>query len=267
MEHQQQPQQTIAPIQSVDRAIQILQFLTEAPELSTSEIARKLGVHRSTASRLLATMETRDVVEQVAERGAYRLGLGILRMAYPVSTRFDLARDGQAVCDALADATQETTNIAILDHGHAVTITQSTGQQMVGVAGQYVGQRVPLHATSTGKLLLAHAPKEVWHQLCSQPLEKFTEATQQDFSDLAKELEIIRQRGWASAIGEWEEGINAIAVPVWDTTAHLVAAVAVTAPAFRMPSDRFDEFLTHVQHAAKDFEARLGFSRVTPTAQ
>lgn len=76
-------------------------------------------------------------------------------MAYPVSTRFDLARDSQVVCDALAEATQETSNVAILDEGYAVTITQSAGQRMVGVAGQYVGQRAPLHATSTGKLLLA----------------------------------------------------------------------------------------------------------------
>lgn len=265
MESLQQPQQAVAPIQSVDRAIQILQLLTDAPEMTTSDIARRLGVHRSTASRILATLESRDVVEQVAERGAYRLGLGILRMAYPVSTRFDLARDGQAVCDALTEATQETSNIAILDQGHAVTITQTSGQQMVGVAGQYVGQRVPLHATSTGKLLLAHAPDEVWHQLISRPLQRYTPATQLDVNELADELATIRQQGWSCAIGEWEEGINALAVPVWDTTQHLVAAVSVTAPDFRMPESRFEKYLTHVRDAARNFENRLGFFRVSPS--
>lgn len=255
-----------APIQSVDRALQILEFLTEEPILSTSEIARRLGVHRSTASRLLATMEARNVVEQVADRGAYRLGLGLLRMAYPVSTRFDLARDSQTICDALADATQETTNVAILDGGYAVTITQSAGQRMVGVAGQYVGQRVPLHATSTGKLLLAYAPEEVWHQVRTAPLEEFTDGTQLDTVQLAQELELIRERGWAAAIGEWEEGINALAVPVWDATGQLVAAVSVTAPDFRMPESSFDEFLVHARNAARDLETRLGFSRVDPTA-
>ena len=126
-----------APIQSVDRALQILELLTDSPSLGTSAIARKLGVHRSTASRLLTTLESHDVVEQVSDRGEYRLGLGLLRMAYPVSTRFDLARDSQVVCDALAEATQETSNVAILDEGYAVTITQSAGQRMVGVAGQW----------------------------------------------------------------------------------------------------------------------------------
>src|SRR5690625_3237459 len=210
-----------APIQSVDRALQILEFLTEEPILSTSEIARRLGVHRSTASRLLATLEARDVVEQVSDRGAYRLGLGLLRMAYPVSTRFDLARDGQVVCDALAEATQETSNVAILDGGYAVTITQSAGQRMVGVAGQYVGQRAPLHATSTGKLLLAYVSGRAWDQLSEGSLERFTPASRTNFDQLEDELEEIRQRGWSSAVGEWEEGINALAVPVSDSTGEL----------------------------------------------
>lgn len=259
--------ETVAPIQSVDRALHILEMLTEEPMLGTSEIARRLGVHRSTASRLLATLEGRNVVERLTDRGAYRLGLGILRMAYPVSTRFDLARDSQAVCDALASATQETTNVSILDAGHAVTITQSAGQRMVGVAGQYVGQRVPLHATSTGKMLLAYAPDAVWEQFAEQPLERFTDHTQLDMTQLERELAVIRERRWAAAVGEWEEGINALAVPVLDTTQQLVAAVSITAPDFRMPVTEFEPFLEHLRAAAHDLETRLGFSRVDPTAQ
>lgn len=254
-----------APIQSVDRALQILELLTESPSLGASDIARRLGVHRSTASRLLTTLEARDVVEQVSDRGAYRLGLGLLRMAYPVSTRFDLARDGQVICAALAEATQETSNVAILDDGYAVTITQSAGQRMVGVAGQYVGQRAPLHATSTGKLLLAYASSEAWDELLDGSLEQFTAATRTDLALFGEELEVIRERGWSSAVGEWEEGINALAVPVWDATGELVAAVSVTAPDFRMPESGFEQFLGALRTAAKDFEARLGFSRIDPT--
>jgi len=256
----------VAPIQSVDRALQILEFLTDAPSLGTSDIARKLGVHRSTASRLLTTLEGRGVVEQVSDRGAYRLGLGLLRMAYPVSTRFDLARDGQEVCDALAEATQETCNVAILDGGYAVTITQSAGQRMVGVAGQYVGQRAPLHASSSGKVLLAHAPQHVLVSVTGEALEGYTDATRIDSDVLEKELALIRERGWSSAVGEWEEGINALAVPVWDATHELVAVLSVTAPDFRMPEAGFEGFLERLQIAARDFEARLGFSRVDPTA-
>ena len=83
--------------------------------------------------------------------------------------------------------------------------------------------------------------------------------------ELAEELKVIRQRGWASAVGEWEEGINALAVPVWDATGQLVAAVSVTAPDFRMPDASFETFLGALKVAATDFEARLGFARVDPT--
>src|SRR5699024_12566235 len=87
----------------------------------------------------------------------------------------------------------------------------SAGRQMVGVAGQYVGQRAPLHATSTGKLLLAHASDQTWEQVASEPLTRFTDATCTDIAQLAEELALIRHRGWSSAVGEWEDGINALA--------------------------------------------------------
>src|SRR5690625_7635009 len=109
---------TPAPIRSVDRALQILEFLTEESLLTSSDIARRLGVHRSTASRLLTTLDARGVVEQVADRGAYRLGLGLRRMAYAVSTRSALARDSQVGSDALAEATQGTYTRARLDGGY-----------------------------------------------------------------------------------------------------------------------------------------------------
>src|SRR5699024_10620872 len=194
-----------APRQAVDRAWPNLEYVSEVPHLGSSHICCNLAVHGSTGSLLFATSDARDVVEQVTDRGAYRLGLGLRRMAYPVSTRFDLARDGQAVCDGLADATHETSNAAILDEGYAVTITQSAGRQMVGVAGQYVGQRAPLHATSTGKLLLAHASDQTWEQVASEPLTRFTDATCTDIAQLAEELALIRHRGWSSAVGEWED--------------------------------------------------------------
>ncbi|MDN5888410.1 MAG: IclR family transcriptional regulator, partial [Yaniella sp.] len=135
----------------------------------------------------------------------------------------------------------------------------------VGVAGQYVGQRAPLHATSTGKLLLAYVSGRAWDQLSEGSLERFTPATRTNFDQLAEELEEIRQRGWSSAVGEWEEGINALAIPVWDATGELVAAVSVTAPDFRMPEAGFEQFLSSLRIAGKDFEARLGFSRIDPT--
>src|SRR5699024_480547 len=130
----------------------------------------------------------------------------------------------------------------------------------------YVGQRAPLHATSTGKLLLAHASDQTWQQVAGKPLRRFTDATRTDVAQLAEELALIRDRGWSSAVGEWEEGINALAAPVYDATGVLVAVVSVTVPDFRMPEAGFDGLLGYLHMAARDFQSRLGFSPIDPTA-
>ncbi|MGJ9407246.1 IclR family transcriptional regulator [Nesterenkonia aurantiaca] len=249
----------MSEVQSVDRAAQILQLLSAESPLSVSEISRRLQVHRSTASRLMATLETHDLVEQEGQRGAYRLGFGLLRLASAVTARVDLSRDAQACCDAAAASLNETVNVAILDAGYAVTITQTVGQRMVGVARQYVGQRAPLHATSTGKVLLACSPAAEQEQVLAAPLEAFTASTITSPKVLAAELAAVRARGWASAVAEWEEGINALAVPVRGPQGVVVAAFSTTAPAFRLPESAFAEHVQMLREAAGQLESRLGY--------
>lgn len=246
------------PVQSVDRAAQILDLLRAEQGLSIAEIARRLQVHRSTAFRLLGTLERHDLVEQEAARGAYRLGFGLLRLANSVTGRIDLARDAQSCCDAVATRLNETVNVAILDQDAAVTITQTAGDRMVGVARQYVGQRGPLHATSTGKVLLAYADPAVQRRALARKLEAFTGATITDPAGLAEELEAVMRRGWASAVAEWEEGINALAVPLSGPDGAVVGALSTTAPAFRLPESSFSEHVEVLRQGAKELEARLG---------
>lgn len=254
------------PVQSVDRAAQILGMLREQPSLTISEIARRLGVHRSTAFRLLATLESHDLVEQETARGAYRLGFGLLRMANAVTGRIDLTRDAQSSCDDAAAQLKETVNVAILDQSAAVTITQTVGERMIGVARQYVGQRGPLHATSTGKVLLAYASPAEQRRILTGALEAFTGSTITDAKTLADELEAVLQRGWASAVAEWEEGINALAVPVRGPGGEIVATLSTTAPAFRLPESSFVDHVAVLREAADRLEAKLGVVTTGATA-
>lgn len=248
----------VTAVQSVDRAAQILDLLRQHSSLSISDVARRLGVHRSTAFRLLVTLEGHDLVEQEAARGAYRLGFGLMRLANAVTGRIDLTRDAQSCCEATAATLNETVNVAILDAGQAVTITQTEGERMIGVARQYVGQRSPLHASSTGKILLAHADPSEQRRVLSGPLESFTASTIIEPSVLANELEAVLTRGWASAVAEWEEGINALAVPVRNPTGAVVAALSTTAPGFRLPESAFADHVEVLKASAADLEARLG---------
>lgn len=247
------------PVQSVERAIQILELLRDGPSLTMSEISRHLEVHRSTVFRLLATLESHDLVEQESARGAYRLSFGLLRLGNAVTGQIDFTRDAQASCETLASHLNETVNAAILDDGYAVTITQAQGDQMVGVTRQYVGQRGPLHATSTGKMLLTYAEEAEFTRLIERGLESFTSGTMTDPDVLQTELETVRRRGWASAVAEWEPGINALAVPVRNAGGEVVAALSTTAPSFRLPESHFAEMAESLVQEASSLESRLGF--------
>lgn len=239
----------VSTVQSVDRAAQILELLRRESELTISEIARRLNVHRSTAFRLLITLQEHDLVEQEQARGGFRLGFGLLRMAGAVTGRIDLARDAQQCCDVAAEQLNETVNVAILDAGAAMTITQTEGKRMIGVAQQYVGQRGPLHATSTGKVLLAHGDAAEQRRVLSSSLQAYTASTIVEPPALERELEKVLERGWASASAEWEEGINAVAVPIRDAMGQVVAALSVTAPAFRLPESGFGDHVEVLREA------------------
>src|SRR4051794_39638158 len=140
------PNQAPAQVQSVDRALTVLDLLAQRGEVGVTDLAAELGVHKSTAFRLVTALERRQLVEQVVDRGKYRLGLGVLRLAAATAGRLDVTKEGQPVCERLAREFGETVNIAILDETSAMNVLQEYGTSAVG-SRNWIGQRTPLHAT------------------------------------------------------------------------------------------------------------------------
>src|ERR671921_27247 len=143
-----------AGVQSVDRALTILEVLARVGEAGVTEIAAELGVHKSTAFRLVATLEAHRLVEQTEDRGKYRLGVGVLRLAGATSARLDVVQEARSVCRQLAADTGETVNIAVLSESSALYLDQVAGSSALQ-PHNWVGQHIPLHATSNGKVLLS----------------------------------------------------------------------------------------------------------------
>src|SRR5215212_3291641 len=114
-------------VQSVDRAVSVLEILAKRGEAGVSEVAADIGVHKSTAFRLLAALEDRGLVEQAADRGKYRLGFGILRLAGAVSSRMDVTQQARPVCERLARELGETVNLAVAQAHYAVNLDQVRG--------------------------------------------------------------------------------------------------------------------------------------------
>jgi DNA-binding IclR family transcriptional regulator len=244
-------------VQSVDRALAILDILARRGEAGVTEIAAELDVHKSTAFRLVGALESRQLVEQVTERGKYRLGFGIVRLAGATTASLDLSRESQPVCERLAAEFDETVNVAIMDEGQATNITQVYGTAAV-TARNWIGQRTPLHATSSGKVLLAWASNEEL-EVALDTLERYTPHTITSRSKLLGELKQIRQRGWGGTREELEVGLNAVAAPVRGQDGGVVAAVSVSAPAYRMDPDSFPRVAEVLLGGAEEISSRIGY--------
>ena len=163
-------------VQSVDRAVSVLEILAQRGEAGVSEVAADIGVHKSTAFRLLAALEERELVEQTQERGKYRLGFGILRLASAVPGQLDVTQQARPVCEQLAAQLGETVNIAVRRSHFVVNIDQARGPSAVATHN-WVGELTPLHATSSGKILLAFmTPEERREVLASSGLARLTRA-------------------------------------------------------------------------------------------
>lgn len=244
-------------VQSVDRAVTILELLAHHGELGVTTIAKHLGVHKSTASRLVSALEQRGLVEQVEERGKYRLGLGIVRLAGATTARLDLVQEARPVVRRLAAQTGETVNLVIESDGSALYLDQVSGTSTMS-SYDWVGQRIPLHATSNGKILLSERdPAELHHLLGVLPA--YTPSTVTDVEVLAEQLAAARQQGYAVATDELDVGLTAVAAAVRNAHGEIAASVSVSGPTFRFDSERIAEVAALVRDAAAEVSALLGW--------
>ncbi len=236
----------------------ILELLARNGETGVTELARELGVHKSTASRLVAALERRDLVEQHTGRGKYRLGIGILRLAGATTSRLDLVQESRDITRRLAKHTGETVNVAVMSDGAALYMDQVAGSSALQ-PHNWVGQRIPLHATSNGKILLSGLERtEVARQVPA--LRSYTANTITTMDALMRELDEVRARGHAIAIDELEVGLTAVAAAIRNTHGEVVASLSISGPTFRLDARRVPQVAEAVMSAAHDVSQRLGWS-------
>ncbi|WP_306192284.1 MULTISPECIES: IclR family transcriptional regulator [unclassified Streptomyces] len=246
-------------VQSVDRAISVLEILAQRGEAGVSEVAGEIDVHKSTAFRLLGALEARGLVEQAVERGKYRLGFGIVRLAGAVTGRIDITQQGRPVCERLAEEIGETVNIAVLQEHYAINLYQVRGPAAV-TAHNWVGQLTPLHATSSGKILLAHLPARERAALVAEAgLKKVTPHTITAKTKLEKNLAEARERGYAWTTEEFEIGLHAIAAPIRNRDGEVVAALSASGPSYRFTEVRLHELAPVLVKGADEISHRMGY--------
>lgn len=250
-------------LQSVGRAIQVLEIIAEDGEMGVTDLAERLGVHKATASRLAGTLASRGLIERDRATGRYRLGFGLIRLAGAVMANLDLVRVARPILEDLAHETHETVNLGVPAGDAVVYVDQLSGARSV-VSVNWVGRRTPLHCTSNGKVLLAHASASDRARLLALPLERLTPRTIVEPSRLETEMEEVRRRGYAQTLEELEEGLNAVAAPIRQADGSLAAALSVSGPAFRMTARDLPRIGELAIRAADEVSRRLGYRPPAP---
>jgi IclR family transcriptional regulator, acetate operon repressor len=241
-----------AGVQSVDRALQILlAFEHDGGELRVTDLASQLDVHKSTASRLAATLEAQGFLERADGADAFRLGPRIVRLGMLAAGGRDVVAAARPAMEELSAATGETVVLSVAAGDEAVDVAQVDSRFLVG-GKRWIGLRSPLHATSDGKVLLAFGAAE----LRSRRLARVSPRTITSHRALEQELERIRRHGWARSVGEYEEGLNGVAAPVYDDE-RCVAALNVSGPAYRLAEEVLPDLAARCIEAAD----AIGWSR------
>jgi DNA-binding IclR family transcriptional regulator len=244
---------------SVRHAVEILRCVASDPPVAgVREIASVVGLHKSSVSRMIATLEEADLVERDAASRRIRLGPRLLGLVAPLLPAVRVVDTALPQLVELAQRCGETISISIWDGAGAVNLEQVLGGKAVKHYAAR-GSRNPAHATASGKLLLAFAPAETIDRVARRELRRFTPRTLCTRSALLTEIAAIRRQGHAVNEGEWSVDVGAVAAPVRNDKRVVVAAVTATVPMYRFAATNRRVLIEQVRDAADRVSARLGF--------
>jgi IclR family KDG regulon transcriptional repressor len=248
-------------IGSVERAFGILDlFDSRSPELGMTEIARAMGLHKSTVASLIYTLEAQGYLAQNPVTRKYRLGLKLVERASVVLSHVELRQVALPHLQVLRDEFDEGVNLAILDGAYVVYVERMVGTRALGVRTE-VGKREPAHSTALGKAILSSLPNAQVEAFVKQHgLPRVTSQTITSLDRLCRELDETRQRGFAIDNEESELGERCVAAPIFDHAGEVAAAVSVSAPVSRLPMSEMPRFSAQVRKTAETISRSLGYS-------
>ena len=246
-------------VQSVERAAALLRAVASAvgPDSTATALAEQVGLNRTTAWRILATLEQQRLVSLDRRTGRYSLGFGLIDLAGQAGGA-SMVRTAHAVLTRIARKTGETAALAVMRDGALTYVSEAVAGAIVSVTWQ--GRPVSLHATSTGKALLAFSGSDEVRELLALPfggrLQRFTSSTITSRAALADELTRIRERGYSECRGEFDESAWGVSAPVLDAARRPVAVISIWGPPERVTAKRFPALGRLVVAGAEELAGR-----------
>ncbi len=246
-------------VRAVERALQILEcFDDEHPEKGVSEIAQAVDLHKATTHRIMTTLLNFGYLERAEGGQRYRLGIKLTELGLKVVRRMDLRREALPFMRQLVQQWDETCDLSIFDSNNVFYVEVLQGSRALRIAAA-VGQRLPAHCTASGKLFLAHLSPAELDIILSKPLASFTDKTITSPNELRRQLEKIRNQGYATDDEEFEVGVCAISAPIYNRQGKIIAAIGGPSPVSRMTPERILEIAATFKNAAQEISRRMGW--------
>ncbi|HEY8369908.1 MAG TPA: IclR family transcriptional regulator, partial [Thermodesulfobacteriota bacterium] len=229
-----------------------------ARDCGVHEVARGVGLHPSTAYRLLTVLARHQFVQPTPEGGRYGLGLRLLELGNRVLDSLELRTRARPVLEELMAKTRETVFLMVLDGDTGIYVDRIESPQRIRVAAN-LGYREYLHCSAVGKAILAHVPADRLARILAAGLPRLTARTITDPDRLRRHVLEVARRGFAIDDEEGEEGLRCVGAPIFDHQGNVVASVSVSGPAYRLSVDQLEAWGPMVRAAADAISTALGF--------
>ena len=246
-------------VKSLGKGFKVLKtFTPDRPQLTLTEVAELVGFDRATARRFLYTLEDLGLLERTAKK-YFKLSPKILELCYTYVSSLHFPDIALPYMEELREEFNESVNLAVLDGKDIIYVVRVPARRIMGTTIR-VGTRLPAHATSMGKLILAYKPFRKVKAILGAKLEKFTDKTITDYEKLRDELSKIKERGYSVNNEELEPGLISIAVPIRDYTGEVVAAMNISSSTSRTSVDEMiQKYLPRLNEVAEKVSRQLGF--------
>lgn len=248
-------------IQSVDRALQILEFLALHPEgVSLSDVSSSLRLPRPTTHHLLSTLRQRGFVVQDTRYGRYRCGTKLTVLATASWRGVDLLGESRPVMLEFTYRTGEVVTLCILEHERVLILDRISPNQLLPSLLD-TGRSAPAYCTAAGKVLIAYLPQSIAdHLLSTCDRQRWTPNTVIDPEELHEQFASIRRTGLGIDREEWKDGLFCIASPIFDFSGHAVAALSCSMATTRIDTDKLRGCERALKHACQAISQRLGYA-------
>lgn len=249
-------------VPAIARAFDVLEYLFRKKEATFTSIHVELGLPKSSAYNILATLEARGYIRRLGQEGNYGLGLRLFELGNVAAARIDIRKEALPFLRELAAKTNQTCHLGVLDETEGVYMEKVESTRPV-IMNSWLGKRLSLHSTSIGKTLLAwQNPVKLEQILNKIVLHRYTDKTITEPEELRKHLQIVKEQGYALDNEENEPEIRCVAGPVWDISRGVIAAISISGLTTQMTDERLPELVTELKDATQRLSHYFGSSSI-----